>query len=243
MKRYVSVFVAALFVFTGVFGSAIAAHAEDQTETQLKQMEIQYEAQKKAAEHSSEAQKQEIEKTYEAQKREIENTRESQKQTMESERESAKSVVENDTEDTDKEGSDEGDHHRSAVAKFVHSLDALASTTDHGIGERVREVAQEQNDLKDKTADNLKALESRSALVKFLIGSNQESLKALEGSTLAIQNHIDTLTQIQASTTPAVQKILTDQITLLVNEKARIQAMIDANKDNSGIFGWFVRMF
>ena len=247
MKKCASILVATMFLSVASFVFIPVVHAEEQTEAQLKQMELQYEAQKKAAEGATEAQKREMEQTYEAQKREVEDIREEQKQKIETEREAIKTAtesVEGDENDSDEdESEDEGEHHRSAVAKFVHSLDALASTTDRSIGEQVREVAREQSDLKDKTADNLKALESRNAFVKFLIGANRESVKALEDSAVAIQSHIDILTKLQAGMTSDVKAVLVSQVELLIKEKARIQLMVDGNKNSSGIFGWLIGMF
>jgi hypothetical protein len=246
MKKYTSIFVAAAFLSVSAFVFVPAVHAEDQTEAQLKQMELQYEAQKKAAEGLTEAQKREMEQNYETQKREVENAREAQKQEIEENREAAKTAAEsmddNDSED-ENEDEDEGERHRSVVAEFVHSLDAAASSTSRGIGEQVREVAREQNELKDKTAENLKSLESRTAFIQFLIGSNRESIKALEDSAAVMQSHMDTLTQIEANTSPEVGKVLAAQVKLLAKEKARIQSTIDAHKNNTGIFGWLIGMF
>ena len=240
MKKFASIFVATLFIFPSVFSTATIAYAEDEIETQLKQIELQHEAEKKTAENATEAQKREIEINYEAKKREIENNREAEKKSAELDEDGDK---ESNSDADEDENKGEGDLHRSAVAKFVLSLDALASTTDRSIGEQVREVAREQNDSKDKTADSLKELESRGAFVKFLIGANRESIKALEVSMTETQSHIDVLTQLQVGMTSETKAVLANQIELLVKEKARIKVLVDANKGKSGLFGWLVGMF
>ncbi len=244
-----------MVVFGGfVFGLARVS-AEDENESLKKQNEQMYEAQKKTAENAYEAQKKSSENAYEAQKKEQERLREAEKDKRELEREMRKATSSDDEDedddrgatstrkDDDEEDGDDWDNHRSSVAEFVRKLHEIASSTQGGIGEQVREVARAQNESKDRTAEKLKEIESRGAFIKFLIGVNSDSVKELQNSLSTIGNHIDKLNGIKASTAPEIQKSLDEEISVLNKEKERVQAVVNRNQNKSGIFGWLIRIF
>jgi len=197
------------------------------------------------------------EQVFEAQKKALENTREAQKKNIELQKEvSDKLKVEDDSNSSDnndeststnststEQEEDNGDLHRSEVAKFVQRLHEIASSTTRGIGEQVREVAREEDESKDKTAENIKAIDSQGAFMKFLVGVNESNLKELQNSVTTIQSHIEKLNQIKASSTPEVQKSLTTEAEALAQEQARVQSVIDANQNKPSLFGWFFRLF
>ena len=252
IKRYLAVVGIITLALGGFVFGLSSVSAEEENEMMKKQNEQTYEMQKKASEQMRETQKQNAENVYEAQKKVSEQVREAEKKEMELQKEQRHATSSDDDgdedgieedEDDDGDDGDEGDHHRSAVAEFVRKWHKIASSTEGGIGEHVREVAKEQNDSKDKTAETLKMMESRSAFMKFLIGANRDRIKELQDSETMMQNHIDKLNQIKSLTTGEVQNDLNVEIEALAKEKERVQTIIGENQSKSGIFGWLIRIF
>lgn len=239
MKGYIALFVGVtVFAVGGAVVLAPAVRAED--ETALQQRERGAEAAKKAAEEAAEAQEQEAERVKEALEREREMQNASSTDEDEDEDED-----ENEDEDEDEdEDRDEGEaeHHMSAVARFILSLDRIASSSPRGIGEQVREIAREQGSTTRMTVEHIEKVVSRSAFMAFLIGADRESLRGLERSVEAMQESIDRLTRIQASVTPDIGRGIGEEVQALAREKERVQAVIDANKEKDGIFGWLVNL-
>lgn len=242
---------ASLFVIGGAMVLAPAVHAEDTT---AKQQEVSTEAAKKAAEEVAEAKKQEAEWIYEKQKDASEGVREAVKKDAEEEREGLQDALElekkmknassTDDEDEksekDKKGEDE--LYLSAVARFIRSLDRIASSSPGGIGEQVREIAHEQGSTTRATAEHIEKVLSRSAFMSFLIGVDRERVSELERSVGTMQDSIDRLAKVQANATSDIALEIGEEVKALAKEKERVQAIIDANKEKVGIFGWFIKL-
>jgi len=224
--------VAILVLGSFAFGlSKASAEDRNNSDSENRDQKIA-EVQKKAEENASEALKKNIELQREvSDKLKIEDNGTSSDEN------------ENDNSTSTNEKEDNGDLHRSTVAQFVQKLHEIASSTSRGIGEQVREVAREEDESKDKTAENIKALDSQSAFMKFLVGVSDNNVKELQNSVATIQNHIEKLNQIKASSTPEVQKSLTTEAETLAAEQARVQSVIDANKNRISLFGWFFNLF
>src|SRR3989344_5145130 len=99
---------------------------------------------------------------------------------------------------TDDEGDDsdpgKGEEHRSLVADVVRSLLGLADR-DGGIGEDIRVIAREQASSSEESADAMIAVESRSALLTFLFGSDYKNLGVLRSTLATTENHIERLSK------------------------------------------------
>lgn len=137
-----------------------------------------------------------------------------------------------------------GEEHRSTVANFVQSLLKVASRSEGGIGEQVREIAQAQNDSKEKEADAIESIQKRNKIKTFLIGTNYKNLGKLRSEMVQTRNRIEQLTRLMEQTINTADKTeLQNQIQTLEQEKQKIDDFLKANENKFSLFGWFVKLF
>lgn len=133
--------------------------------------------------------------------------------------------------------------HRSMVATYVKELLSVADRNT-GIGESVRVIAQQQNDSKDEVAQKIDAVENRSEIKTFLIGSDYKNLNGLKSDMAVTNNQLDQLKNIVGKTTNTEDKtILQNQISLLEQEQAKINSFITQNENKFSLFGWIAKFF
>ncbi len=243
--KNILVFLTVFAVLGAIASYGLSAKAEynesdSSAEIQQKQMELNREAEKKALEGASEATKKEAEIRWEAQKKQFENNRENAKNASSTDIEEG-----DDDNDEDWKDADEGaQEHRSEISNFVRSLLNMASTTsDKGIGEKVREVAKEQSDSKDKTAKAIDEVKGRNALITLLIGADFKNLGELRSYIVTTENHINKLSDIRNKVSPEMQVELDKEIATLNSEKERLSGIIKANESRISLFGWLFKMF
>jgi len=135
-----------------------------------------------------------------------------------------------------------GEEHRSAVAKAVASLLMVADRAG-GIGQEVRDVAQEEKDTHDKVADMMDTIEKRNGLMTFLFGTDYKNLGVLRSTLVTSENGIDRLMKAKEKANRSVQPDIDTQIEALKAENAKVQAFITENESKFSIFGWLVRFF
>jgi len=141
-------------------------------------------------------------------------------------------------------GAVNGDEHRSTVANFVQSLLNVADREKGGIGEQVRLVAQEQNQVMEKVADQIEAVQKRNKVKTFLIGTDYKNVGALRSEMVQVRNRIEQLTRLMEQTQNQADKTaLEAQIQAMHQEEVNIQAFIRANESKFSLFGWLVRLF
>jgi hypothetical protein len=152
-----------------------------------------------------------------------------------------------DKEKKDKSKDDKGkisaDNHRSVVAAFVRSLLAVADR-EGGIGQEVRVIAQEQNDTKERAADLINAVEKRSKIKTFFIGTSYKNLGELRSQMVAARNQIEQLKRLaEKAENPQDKAELQTQIQALEQQQARIDSFITSDESKFSLFGWAVKMF
>ncbi|HLM84488.1 MAG TPA: hypothetical protein VK254_04770 [Candidatus Bathyarchaeia archaeon] len=133
--------------------------------------------------------------------------------------------------------------HRSTVANFVQGLLSVADR-EGGIGQQVRVIAHQQNDLKEKTAEQIKEVESRSKIKTFFFGSDYKNLGDLRSQMVQTRNQIAQLSRLADSAANDQDKAeLQLQIKNLNQEQADIESFIAADESKFSLFGWAVRLF
>jgi len=134
--------------------------------------------------------------------------------------------------------------HRSTVANFVQTLVKAASSTEGGIGEQVRVIAQQQNDSDANTTKAIETIQSRSKIKTFLIGSDYKNLGALRSEIVQTRNRIEQLNRLMENVQNEGDKTeLQNQIQTLEQEQTRIESFIKAQEGRFSLFGWFVKLF
>jgi hypothetical protein len=141
------------------------------------------------------------------------------------------------------DGSGKGEKHRSAVAKAVEEL-LKVSDRDGGIGQEVKDIAEEQKKAHDDAADSMTRVEKRNAFITFLFGTDFGNLGALRSSLVTSENGIDRLAQAkERSNDPSVQATLDAEIQALKAENEKALEFIKEEEGKFSLFGWLVRLF
>ncbi|MDD5396658.1 MAG: hypothetical protein PHW24_01210 [Candidatus Moranbacteria bacterium] len=136
-----------------------------------------------------------------------------------------------------------GEEHRSTVATFVQSLLAVADR-EGGIGQEVRAIAQQQNDAKDRASNIINAVESRSKIKTFFIGTSYKNLGELRSQVVQARNQIDQLKRLADKAENDQDKTeLQTQIQTLEQQQADIDKFITENENKFSLFGWAMKLF
>jgi hypothetical protein len=140
-------------------------------------------------------------------------------------------------------GQANAESHRSVVANFVHSLLAVADR-EGGIGQQVRVIAQQQNDNKNKTSEEITTIENRSKIKTFFFGSDYKNLGDLRSQMVQTRNQIAQLTRLVDKADNDQDKTeLQSQIQNLNQEQVNIDNFITQNENRFSLFGWAVKLF
>jgi hypothetical protein len=140
-------------------------------------------------------------------------------------------------------GQSEAELHRSAVANFVQSLLAVAER-ESGIGQEVRVIAKEQNEIKNRAADIIYAVENRSKVKTFFIGTSYKNLGELRSQMVQTQKQMEALKQLAEKATNEQNKIeLQSQIQMLEQEQIKMNDFITQNESKFSLLGWAVKLF
>lgn len=136
------------------------------------------------------------------------------------------------------------EEHRSSVASFVQNLLNLADKTTGGIGDQVREVAKEQNDSKDRVSQAIDAIQNRSKIMTFFLGTDYKNIGQIRSEIVQTNNRIeklsgllDTTSAIQPSTSTAAE------IANLKLEQEKLNTFVTQNENTFSLFGWLAKMF
>ena len=140
-------------------------------------------------------------------------------------------------------GQDTAELHRSAVATFVQSLLTVADR-EGGIGQEVRVIAEQQNEVKDRAADLIYAVENRNKVKTFFIGTSYKNLGELRSQMVQTRNQIEQLARLSVKAENEGDKTeLQNQIQLLEQEQTKINDFITLNESKFSLFGWAVKLF
>ncbi len=146
-------------------------------------------------------------------------------------------------ENKENKGQLNAESYRNAVASFVQGLLAVADR-ESGIGQEVRVIAQQQNNIKVRTSDLINAVENRNKVKTFLIGTSYKNLGELRSQMVQARNQVEQLKKLSESAENEQSKIeLQNQIQVLEQEQTRINDFITQNESQFSLFGWAVKLF
>ncbi|EKD46875.1 MAG: hypothetical protein ACD_67C00031G0001 [uncultured bacterium] len=136
-----------------------------------------------------------------------------------------------------------GEAHRNTMAVFVRSLLAIADR-EGGIRQEVRVIAEQQNETKDRASDLINAVESRSKVKTFFIGTSYKNLGELRSQMVQTKNQIDQLKRLADKAENEQSKAeLQAQIQVLEQQEAGINTFIAQNESKFSLFGWAIKLF
>lgn len=136
-----------------------------------------------------------------------------------------------------------GESHRSTVATFVQGLLTVADR-EGGIGQEVKAIAQQQNETKERASDLINAVENRSKIKTFFIGTSYKNLGELRSQMVQTRNQIEQLKRLAEKAENEGDKAeLQTQIQTLEAEQTKINDFITQNENQFSLFGWAVKLF
>ena len=133
-----------------------------------------------------------------------------------------------------------------SVQKVSTQVQELIDTVGakSGIGQQVKEIAQNQQQNQEKIKSSVYELKNRGQLVRLFVGSDKKMTNALgqmiEENKLTIQKleAMKNLTKNKAELTQ-----LQETIDLMIYQNTSLDEKIAKENQVNGLFGWFTRLF
>lgn len=129
-------------------------------------------------------------------------------------------------------------NHRSSVSEFVENILKIANK--NGIGEQVREVAQELNQSASTSIEKIEKVQTRSKIKTFLVGSDYKNLGELRSEIVQNRNRIEQLNNqlLNKINNISDKTELEKQIENLKAEQTKIDNFIKDQEGKISLFGW-----
>lgn len=136
-----------------------------------------------------------------------------------------------------------GMEHRSAVANAVQELLSISGRVG-GIGSEISVIAQAQNQNQTKIDSDVSAIQNSNGVVKFFIGPNYTAINDAQKLLSVNEQQIQVLEQLQTEVTSTTdQQQISNQINVLQQTNAQLNAYVQAQANTFSLFGWFVKLF
>ena len=133
--------------------------------------------------------------------------------------------------------------HMSIVAQ---KLEQLLSTKEEkgGIGQQVREIAQQQKQVQEEARQQLEKIEARQGFLKKLIGPNFKAIRNVRQHLEQNQLRIERLEQLKDQlSTQADEDNVNQAIQALEEQEQALQEQIIAEEHVKSAFGWLFKLF
>ena len=133
--------------------------------------------------------------------------------------------------------------HMSIVAQ---KLEQLLSTKEEkgGIGQQVREIAQQQKQVQEEARQQLEKIEARQGFLKKLIGPNFKAIRNVRQHLEQNQLRIERLEQLKDQLSIQTDEDNVDQAIQALEEQGQVlQEQISVEEHTKSVFGWLFRLF
>lgn len=133
-----------------------------------------------------------------------------------------------------------------SVAKVSTQVQELIDTVGakSGIGQQVKEIAQNQEKNQEKIKSAYYELKNRGQLVRLFVGSDKKITQALELMTAENKLIIEKLVALKNQTINEVDKTqLQDTIGILLTQNTYLEEKVAKENQANGLLGWFTRLF
>ncbi len=132
--------------------------------------------------------------------------------------------------------------HGYQVQAYVHGLLETAELMEGPIGQQVRTVARNMNESVKLMVQAEERVQSRSILVKFFIGADQEAVDEMEQQMNQVRSRITEMEQKLANVSDeAVRAMIREQIQNMEQNLEQIQEKIQSERKIKGLFGFLFR--
>lgn len=134
------------------------------------------------------------------------------------------------------------EEHMSVVAEKVQELQQIHE--GGGLGEQIKQIAQDQNISQDQIKQNMDKLNSRSTLKKMLLGTDYTAIKNLKNQLAENQLRITQLEQLKLQLVNQEDGLLIQStIEALIQQNTTLQEQINKEESTKSMFGWLMRYF
>ena len=133
-----------------------------------------------------------------------------------------------------------------SVEKVSTQVQELIDTVGEkeGIGQKVKEIAQTQQKTQEKIKSTYYELKNRGQLIRLFVGSDKKMTQTLDLMTTENKLIIEKLIALKDQTVNEVDKEqLQDTIGTLLTQNGFLEEKIAKEKQATGLFGWFVKLF
>lgn len=130
---------------------------------------------------------------------------------------------------------------RSRVANAIQNMEMIANRNG-GIGDQIRTIARNQNQLQEQAEEALDKAQKRSRFAKFFIGPDYGQLKDI-GEKLEMHNkRIEELKELRDDLDSDDEILLDEQIEVMENTAQEL--LEEASQETRGfsLFGWLNRL-
>lgn len=132
--------------------------------------------------------------------------------------------------------------HMSVVAQSVKTL--LETRISGGIGEQIREIAQQQNQSQEQIKQNLDDVESRPGWFKKLFGADKKTIRNLNEHIEKNQLRLEQLAEIQTQlSNQSDQQTVQLAVETLTGQNTALQQVLEEEEQIKGIFSWLTSLF
>jgi len=133
--------------------------------------------------------------------------------------------------------------HMSAVAQKVEEL-LTTKTMRGGIGEQVREIAQEQNQAQVQIRKELNKLETKNNFLKKLFGADYKTIGNLNQQMEQNRSRILQLQQLTEQVeNQADQAKIQEAVLALTEQNTALQEQVLAEENSGSLLRWLVKLF
>lgn len=112
-----------------------------------------------------------------------------------------------------------------------------------GLGEQVRQLAHEQNQVQEKINQGLEKIKARNRFFKLLFGPNKKALDNLEAQVEENQQLINQLDQMAEDADETTQDQIQTARQLIDQQNQYLQQAIETEQQNPGIFSFLIGLF
>jgi hypothetical protein len=132
--------------------------------------------------------------------------------------------------------------HMSRVAQKVEEILTM-QTMQGGIGQQVRQVAQEQKTAQNQIQTELGNVDSRGGLLKSIIGPDYKALKNMQKQMEQNQIRIQEMSQLQNQLTNRGDITqVQEMIQALIDQNTALQDRINLEEQSGSMLGWLFKL-
>lgn len=144
---------------------------------------------------------------------------------------------------TDEEFDDDIERETEFVVASLRSVAGIEGE-DGEVGKTITTVAKEQEVSASRKSSTVAAIDKRNPVLQTLFGTDRDDIAQLETEVAANQARITALLKAANAIEDAeVKAILLEQVELLETETKKLDTFATAQKDRTGVFGWFFNLF